>query len=112
MEKPIPESTYEVIDPELTIISEKGDLGVSLDGSRRVSGRCLGAVTNQIRSWEERNIKQNREHKHLLDICTHNMNTLCSDHLISKGTRKGSGKSSKGHQRYGMASIELSAEED
>lgn len=41
------------------------------------------------------------------------MNTLCcSDHLSSKGTRKGSGKSSKGHQRYGMASIELPAKED
>lgn len=41
------------------------------------------------------------------------MNTLCcSDHLTSKGTRKGSGKSSRGHQSYGMASTELSAKED
>lgn len=46
----MPEFTYEVRDPELTIISEKGDLGVSLDGSRKVSAQCLAAVTNQVRS--------------------------------------------------------------
>lgn len=66
MGKPIPDSTYEVIEPELTIISEKRNLRVSVDGSVEVSGQCLVVITNQIQSYEKRNIKQNREHKQLL----------------------------------------------
>lgn len=62
MGKIIPDSTYEVMEPELTIISEKRDLRVSVDGSVEVSGHCLVVITNQIQSYEKRNIKQNREH--------------------------------------------------
>ena len=71
MGKTIPDSTYEVIEPELTIISEKRDLRVSVDGSVEVSGQCLVVITNQIqRSYEKRNIKQNREHTQLLEKYT------------------------------------------
>lgn len=62
MGKTIPDPTYEVMEPVLTIISEKRDLRVSVDGSVEVSGQCLVVITNQIQSYEKRNIKQNREH--------------------------------------------------
>lgn len=48
--KTIPECTHKVIDTELTIIPENGDLRVFVDGSMEISGQCLAAVTNQIRS--------------------------------------------------------------
>lgn len=70
MGKTIPDSTYKMIDLELTIISDERDLRVSVDGSMEISAQCLVVVTNQIRSDQKRNIKQNREHQHLLDKYT------------------------------------------
>lgn len=40
-----PDSIYAVTDPELTSISEKRDLSVSVDGSTEVSCQCLAVVT-------------------------------------------------------------------
>lgn len=57
-----PGSTYAVTDPELTIISEKRDLRFSVGGSTEVSYQCLAVVTNQIRSYDKRTMKQSREH--------------------------------------------------
>jgi len=112
MGKSIPDCTYEMVDPELTIISEKRDLRAAVDGSMEVLGQCLVGITNQVRSYEKKNIKQNRERKHLLDKYTeHPQREYCVLFSSSPLQRKGSGKSSKGHQRYGMASTQLSAEE-
>lgn len=47
MEKNMPESTYEVIDPELTIISEKGDLGVQ--GKSQVSVWQQSQIKSEVR---------------------------------------------------------------
>lgn len=44
--KTVPDSTYKMIDPELTIISDERDLKVSVHGSMEISGQCLVVVTN------------------------------------------------------------------